>query len=100
MTNILPHLGLGLAAFGTRGCRCRGNVQVGRPIHAIGPRYIVCALFLCPDKAVTHTLWRITCKAWGYGAGKVIVREQVDDDQETGQDGQPWPRKSRENDVD
>jgi len=27
------------------------------------------------------------------------VREQVDDDQETGYDGQPWPRNSRENDV-
>ena len=82
--SILPHLRLSLAAFGTLGCSRRGNVQVRRPIYTTGPRYTVYRSFLCPDKTVTHTLWGITCKAWGYGAGKVIVGEQVDDDEETG----------------
>jgi hypothetical protein len=51
-------------------------------MHTIGPRYAVTSS-LCPNEAATHTLWGITSKAWGYGAGKVIVAEQVDNDQET-----------------
>jgi hypothetical protein len=78
--SVLSHLGLGLTALGTRGCGRRGNVQVGRPMHTIGPRYTVRTSFFCPNKATTHTLWRFTREARGYGAGEVIVGEQVDND--------------------
>jgi hypothetical protein len=80
MTVFLSHLGLGLAALGTFGCRCRCNVQVRRPIHTICPSYTVCATFLCPNKAVTRTLWGLTCEARGYSAGQVIVSEHIDND--------------------
>jgi len=41
----------------------------------------MCALFLCPDEAVTHALWGVACKARGYSTDEVIVGEKVDDDQ-------------------
>ena len=43
---------------------------------------------------------RFTRKARGYGAGKVIVSEQVDDDEDARRDGEPWPRNGRDDDVD
>ena len=51
-------------------------------MHTIGSRYIVTSSPR-PNKAATDTLWGIIRKAWGYGAGEVIVAKQVDNDQET-----------------
>jgi len=80
-STVVGPLRLGLAAFGTLGCRHRDQVQVRRPMNAIAQRSTVCALFLCPNEAVTHALRRVACKAWGYSTDEVIVGEQVDDDQ-------------------
>jgi len=71
-----------------------------RPTHAVGQTSTSCAWFLCPNEAVARILRRVARKARGYGAGKVIVGEQVDDDQDARRDGEPWPRNGRDNDVD
>jgi hypothetical protein len=71
-----------------------------RPIHAVGQTSTVRASFLCPNEAVAHALRRVTRKTGRYGAGKVIMGEQVDDDQDARRNGQPWPRNGRQDDVD
>jgi len=69
------------------------------PMHAVGQKSTVCVSFLCPNEAVAYTPRRVTCKARGYGARKVIVGEQVDNDQDARRGGQPWPWNGWENDV-
>jgi hypothetical protein len=79
--SVLTHLRFGFAALGTFGCRCRGYIQMRRPVHAAGQRSMIFVSFLCPDETAAGTLRRVARKSWGYGASKIIVREQVEDDE-------------------
>jgi hypothetical protein len=42
---------------------------------------MVSVSFFCPNETAAGTQWRVAWKAWGYGANKIIVGEQVEDDE-------------------